>query len=37
MLEFIMGRKTDVQMKRLVPDKKSWRKQNHRPVNRQNT
>ena len=32
-----MGRKTYVEMKRLTHDRKSWRKQNHRPVNRQNT
>ena len=29
-LNFIMGRKTCVEMKRLAQDRKSWRKQNHR-------
>ena len=37
MLNFITGRSTYVEMKRLAQDRKSWRKQNHRPVNRQNT
>ena len=37
MLDFIMERKTYVEMKRLTRDRKSWRKQNDRPVNRQNT
>ena len=29
-----MGRKTDIEMKRLAQDKKSWRKQNRRPIDR---
>ena len=33
MLDFIMGRKTNVEMKRLTQDRKIWGKQNHRPVN----
>ena len=37
MLDFIMGRKTYTDMKRLAQDRKSWRKQNHRPVNRLST
>ena len=32
-----MGRKTCVEMKRLAQDRNSWRKQNHTPVNRENT
>ena len=35
--DFIMERKNYVDMKRLAQDRKSWRKWNHRPVNRQNT
>ena len=37
MLDFIIWRNTYVEMKRLAQNRKSWRKQNHRPVNRQNT
>ena len=37
MLDFIMERKAYVEMKRLAQDRKSLRKQNHRPVNRQIT